>query len=79
MHSNTSATAMAISAAAQACGDQTRYFFEPSLMVRALSSLRNSADTRLAADACLLKGGRVQLAVGESGSSPAGQRSQSAG
>ena len=42
-------------------------------MVRALSSLKDSADCTLVVDACLLKGGRFQLAVGESGSSPTGQ------
>ncbi len=59
-------------------GVKTAYCFHPSLMVRALSSLSDSVDIRLAADACLLSGGRFQLAVGESGSSPIGRARQSA-
>ena len=46
------------------------YCFHPSLIVRALSSLSDSAVAALAVDVCLLKAGRFQLAVGESGSSP---------
>ena len=46
------------------------YCFHPSLIVRALSSLSVSADCTLAVEVCLLRGGRFQLAVGESGSSP---------
>lgn len=46
------------------------YCFHPSLIVRALSSLNESAVAALAIDVCLLKAGRFQLAVGESGSSP---------
>jgi len=46
------------------------YCFHPSLIVRALSSLSDSAVAALAIDVCLLKAGRFQLAVGESGSSP---------
>lgn len=51
-------------------GGKATYCFHPSLMVRALSSLKDSADCTLVVDACLLKGGRFQLAIGESGSSP---------
>jgi len=46
------------------------YCFHPSLIVRALSSLSDSAVAALAVDVWLLKAGRFQLAVGESGSSP---------
>jgi len=46
------------------------YCFHPSLIVRALSSLSDSAVAALAVEVCLLKAGRFQLAVGESGSSP---------
>lgn len=49
------------------------YCFHPSLMVRALSSLSDSAACALAVEVCLLSAGKFQLAVGESGSSPDAQ------